>query len=315
MSNKKCSKCKMDIIGKIKNLLFRKYQENETPKNNCCISTLHTAKILDWYHHVVRITNDNSDFPGWMEYECNISNPLIMQNKLLKDGLLKQCNFEETLHKLTVPQLNEIIHSQNLPNSRKKDDLIDTILTKADRSLISLPVAYTTSEAGIKFVEENEELLAADSFRVYDVKIDEYFDEAKHFPTGYNYLDVVKSILNKRISIYSKQNDFGLLRCVYLFLAEIAEREKDYSNAVKNYIITAYYDTTGLENSNSLSRGDTSIAPAIIKAIAKYKDYFKPEMIKDCKSLYVPRTLTSLRTFESLIKRILDGEPLPEKYI
>lgn len=278
------------------------------------VENLNIAKILNWYHHTVQTPYKNSDFPQWMKYECGVEEPLKKQKQLLTEGFLKQCSFEETLRKLTVPQLKDIIRSQGLQNANKKADLIAIISANANRSIISLPVAYTTSDKGNAFIEENKELLTADSYRVYDVSIEEYFNETKFYTEGYNSLDVVKSILNKRIAIYSKEKNFGFLRNVYLKLAEIAEREKDYSCAIKNYIFTTYYDVTGLGNNNSFSPDDIFLAPAVIKAIEKYKDLYTREMINECKELYIPRSCTSFKEFEKLIKKIINNEPVPEKF-
>lgn len=287
---------------------------NSNPNSYYQFDTLCKVKILNWYHTVVRISYKNEDFPGWMKYECGINEPLKKQKELLKAGFLKQCNFEETLRKLTISQLKEIIHSQNLPNARKKADLINIICEKANHSLISLPIAYTTSEKGNTFLEENKELLIADSYRIYDVSIEEYFNETKLFSEDYNSLDVVKSILNKRIAIYSKQKNFGLLRNVYLHLAQIAERNNDFSKAMKNYIIVQYYDMTGLGNNDTFSKDNITLAPAIIKAISQYKNYYDKKMITTCKDLYAPKTLTAFEEFEKIINKIVNDKPLPKKY-
>lgn len=304
----------MNIFESIKNKISSTFSANINSCSTYSFENLYTAKFLNWYRLAVQTPSKNSDFPQWMKYECGVEEPLKKQKQLLTEGFLKQCSFEETLHKLTVPQLKDIIRSQGLPNANKKADLIAIISANANRSIISLPVGYTTSEKGNSFLEENEELLSADSFKVYDVSVEEYFNEAKSYTEGYNSLDVVKSILNKRIAIYSKQKNFGFLRNVYLKLAEIAEREKDYSCAIKNYIFTTYYDVTGLGNNNSFSPDDIFLAPAVIKAIEKYKDLYTTEMISECKELYVPRSCTSIKEFEKLIKKILNNEPIPDKF-
>lgn len=275
---------------------------------------LNIAKVLNWYCVVVKIPVCVDDFPVWMNYECGIDNPLLNQQKLLAIGLLKQCNFEETLHKLTVSELKEIIHEQNLPNSKKKAELIDIICNYADRSLIELPIAYTTSEKGNEFLEENKELLIADSYREYGITVEQYFREKERLSTPDNSIDVVKSILNNQIHLFSYQRNYGLVRCVYSHLAKIAEKEENFSEALKNYIFVQYYDVSGLGNNDIFSDKEIAIFPAIMKSISTYREYYNKEMVYECEKLFLPKSLVAFNYFVDLIESIVYDKPIPEGF-
>ncbi len=169
------------------------------------------------------------------------------------------------------------------------------------------------TDAGKSFIENNNEYLIADSFRKYDVRVQEYFEEKAQLPQNVSAEKILFSILDKKEKKHSKDKNFGMLRCVYLARAEYNERVKNFSESLKNYIFTARYDVSGLDN-RDYNPNDLVIAPAVIKAIYKLRDYYDENMLTDCQKLYIPQGATSDKIFKQLINKILNNKDLPKKY-
>lgn len=168
------------------------------------------------------------------------------------------------------------------------------------------------TDSGKAFVADNTEILIANSYRKYDITMDDYYNEKRLNPI-LSPREILWSILNKRADIYERNKQFSFLRNVYLAMAMDCEKNKEYEECLQYYIIVQFFDVSGLEN-GGISREHIFVAPAIKKAIHKYSEHYNPEMIKSVEALNLPMSLTSIKTFKTLISKMLNGEELPKKY-
>ncbi len=165
---------------------------------------------------------------------------------------------------------------------------------------------------GITFLEEHKEILIAESYRKYEVSIEDYYAEKNLLSENAEPIEILFSILEKRKDVYIKKKMFGFLRNIYLCKAQVYEKNKNFPLSLQYYIFTLRYDLSGLGNDSPISRDNVNIPPAIIKAIYKHRNHYNPSMIANCQGLYIPQSLTSEQTFQSIVKKIINNEPLPK---
>ncbi|MCM1335387.1 MAG: SAP domain-containing protein [Bacteroides sp.] len=274
------------------------------------------ARFLQWWSYP-HMDLDKISYPMWMQYDCEIKDPKSKAKSLIKSGYLEECDLKSSLSSYLVEELKLILKSQNLPTNGKKQELIDRICESADLSLIKKPKVYTLSQKGKDYLEQYSEVLTAESFRAYDVSVEEYYLAKIKFPKETRPNDILWSIFNENIILYSKENKFGLLRNVYLSMAKYCENESRFAESERYYCAVLRYDLSGLGNGNTYSFSDVGLYPGIVKPIKKYKEYFNEEEILGfCEKLYLPRSITDFPTFKKILSDIFNDKLLtPEDYI
>lgn len=100
----------------------------------------------------------SNNLPDYWKYNYGI-NPNRVAKKLVDMGLLEfRLNIEKNVSDLTIPQLKEILKSNNLPLKGKKSDLIAKIFKNVDLTYLekSFPTKrYCLTDKGKSLVENN----------------------------------------------------------------------------------------------------------------------------------------------------------------
>lgn len=274
------------------------------------------VRFLQWWSYS-RKDLDKISYPMWMQYDCEIKDPKLKTQSLIKSGYLEESDLKSSVSSYLVGELKLILKSQNLPTNGKKQELIDRIYESADLSLIKIPKVYALSQKGKDYLEQYSEVLTAESFHIYDVSVEEYYAAKISLPQGTAPNDILWHIFKKNIILHSNNKNFGLLRCLYQSMAQYCEKESRFIESERYYCAALRYDLSGLGNNDSYSFRDIYIAPAIVLGIRKHKEYYdENEVLTFCKKLYLPRSIADFNTFKKVIQDIFNDEVLtPEDYI
>lgn len=107
--------------AKMKVVTFEERKETSTPSRN----GLYVAEILLLeYCSYGTYPHPKNGYPGFWWFEYGIKNIGAKLQSLEKRGFIRVSSLEESVKKLTIPQLKEILAAFNFPVSGKKNDLI-----------------------------------------------------------------------------------------------------------------------------------------------------------------------------------------------
>ena len=190
----------------------------------------------------------------------------------------------------------------------KEQQLVERGLMKHSGTFKGVTDCVLTDK-GIEYLEEHKELLfILECKKYYDIEFEDFYSEKKlHDNTTPPEL-IVDFILDKRIQECPQRGDFTTYRKALLSKAEISEKNRKYEDCLQFYLYTLRLDLTGLDNGGELCSCNLAIAPAIKKAIFKYKEYLTPKMIENCKKLCIPKSITSFEKFKKIVNDILAGK-------
>lgn len=92
--------------------------------------------FLKWCknHHSVLPTEQ---YPAYMQYSWEIKNPIHFHLQLIQEGYLVEMTAQQKIQNLKVVDLKNILKSQGLPVSGKKQELIERIFNHVDQVLIN----------------------------------------------------------------------------------------------------------------------------------------------------------------------------------
>lgn len=106
--------------------------------------------------------NPKNGYPGYWWFQYGIRNVGNALKSLEQRGFIQFSTATESIHKLTIPQLKNILEKFDLPTVGKKSDLVDRIqdsLTENDLADSIPDRKYTLTELGRRELEENEYVL------------------------------------------------------------------------------------------------------------------------------------------------------------
>lgn len=236
-------------------------------KNTSELSIAEILMLIDKNNSSVQ----NIYFQGFWEYIYNIDAEQTFRN-LLKKGYFKvDASLEDTLNKMTVPELKEILKKENLKVTGRKSELIERILNKASfetKNAIPLIEVYSLSEKGKNILDQNKHIVYLDKMKLRDVSIYQYHDfmkrnkELEPFEGLIKYLEEVS---HKHIT----NNDWGLYSNILYQISIVYSKEGFTEEALKYIILVCYLDINCTMNNCDLET---------IKSLYKYnkEDYFKP---------------------------------------
>lgn len=116
------------------------------------------VRFLEWWSYHPRLLKDDG-FPSWMKYECGIDDPMDKTVQMIREGYLRVGTPEEQLDQLTVAELKEIAAKQGLSIGKKKQDIIDSIISSGNdewRQYIDAAVAIT--DKGLEYIGKKQDL-------------------------------------------------------------------------------------------------------------------------------------------------------------
>lgn len=210
-------------------------------------------------------------FQSYWEYFYEIDAKQTFRNLLDQGYFDIESSLEDTLNKMTVPELKEILKSDGLKVTGKKAVLVERIIKEASLKIkrqIPLIEMYTLSEKAKEVLAKNKHVTYFSRMNLRDVSIYQYHDFIKRN----HYHDPFEGLIKYLEEVSSKHitsNNWGLYRNTLYEISNVYSKEANISEALKYIILVCYLDINGAWNNFSLE-----------SARSLYKrnkdDYFKP---------------------------------------
>ena len=209
-----------------------------------------TTIVLWTYNKPKKLPKGNNDVPAYYSYECNIIDIDRFMQNIIQQGLIRRPNYAELLEVLKVSDLKDILKSNNLTQTGKKEDLIERIVSnKVTTNLIDeINDYYVISEKGTSFFEENKEYIKIHKNQKYQISPKEYYNIRKVKPKskGYSYSDCIWGIFQKRLLNYQRNHEYFNLYYNYQNMLDIAYSEKKYNVAINLCIKCILFELLGI---------------------------------------------------------------------
>ncbi len=254
------------------------------------------------------IAKKNDVYPSYFTYDFNINNPMKYHQKVVDEGYLEEASISNSLQKLKVEQLKQILVANGLSDKGKKDALIQRIVDEVDTNSLNLDKVYVPSEKGWEHLKSYDYLF---KIKKYGIKFEEYEAQQKKTQSSRSN-DVIWQILNAKFNEYNMARDFGLARNELYNKALLLSEEEKQADALLHYILVLYYDMSGCANSGRIEeKADLFIAPAITKAIYERKEYYSAEILDRCYDRYnLPHHYFSKSAFAKMLAMIFEDETI-----
>lgn len=252
----------------------------------------------------------NDSYPRWVSYELGITNPIEKHKELIELGYLQPMQKKDILQLLNTIELKQILNQYNLSNVGRKEKLLNLILENIDASTLDLPIYYVLTNDGKEFLNQHKEFIELHDYqRKYNITFHEYLSVKAFTPSYLSLSDIAWRIFQERYNNYFKSKDWGLLRNTELDRAELLYSEGILKDALYHFILVAYYDLSGCENSDSIKKlKDSIVAPAIKEKIQELCGYYEDTMIEKCYSNYLPHYYYDEGKFKKIILSIIGNK-------
>lgn len=218
--------------------------------------------------------------------------PKVELAKLLKLEYLTYSNWYDNVKNATTKELKEVLKLEDLKVSGNKQELVERVLGNIDTDLLEKKLSkrkYMLTDKGNKLLEKNKRLFMSDrekageefeeltdsEYKQLQVfgKVSEY-KRLKHnglsFEKGYSKNDILWSIYNKQILIYTKKKDYVMVGVVYDHMCDILEKQERYEQEVHFWVCCMYYKVYEMLPSDG---------------IIGNVDYYESRMKSYCKSI------------------------------
>lgn len=248
------------------------------------------------------IGKTNDEYPSYFTYRFHVNSPKTYHKKVIDAGYLEPAPAEQSLQKLKVDQLKQILAANGLPDKGKKGDLVARIVESVDVSTLKLETFYVPTEQGWTLLKKYNYLFTVEK---YGISVAEYEAEVSKGAIGKEN-DIIWRILNRKFNEYNYARDFGLARNELLHQAYLLDAEERYTDALMHYILVLYYDMSGCANGGRFEpKTDLYLAPAILKAIHDKQEHYTPDMVNRCYDRYsLPRHHLTKAAFSKLLTDI-----------
>ena len=254
------------------------------------------------------------DYPRYLSYDLEISDPIKKHKELLKEGYLREASAAEVLNTFKVADLKSILDVNGLPAKGKKAELIK-VVESIDPSALKLPIMYCVSEKGLAFMEQNNDLIKL--FRnPYNITYEEYIATKNNRAISYN--DVVWGIFNRREMFAG--NSYGAKRINEYHRAKFLKSEGNFVEALRYYIHTLFFD---LNDPSRIipdwAKKDwdgyvSQINPEILESIFELKANYMPKMAEECYTYLEPsKILVKKKDFALLLNDIFEAKQIDVK--
>ncbi len=219
----------------------------------------------------------NENYPEYFKYNFNITDPHAYHSRLAAEGLLQKADGKAKLSQLKVPEIKELLKKYGISVKGKKQDLIDSALSKIGVENIERDLAYMKT---LMLTEKGTEFLAKNSGYVklhrnqWNIYLYEYEQMRKKGFIEFD--DAAEQILLKRDDSpcsFSKESLAGF----YLV-------HEKYGIALSYYIETVYYECCNhftndfqdddFYDDDELPEDDIFISPMTIRYIHDLKEYY-----------------------------------------
>lgn len=291
----------------IKTPQYEPSKDNKVPlDNNYAIAAFIKISLKG-----AKVGRNNDDYPRYFNYEYGVNEPIKYHRNVIEQGYLIRGGAEYALRHYKVEQLKEILNKNSLLSKGKKDDLIKRIIEEVDITSLNLEAYYIPSEKGFEHYKKYGYVFTLKDF---SISTDEYNRFKLNCKEYLKPNDIIWQLLNQRYITYSSSKDYGLARSQLLCMGRLLEDENRYTDALCSYVKVLYYDTSGCGNNGSIERKEgLLLASGIIDLVYRLKDYYIPEIIENCYSIYLPNQYVNKRDFERLVMNIFKNENIDLK--
>lgn len=121
-----------------------------------CMLNIGAAILLKWSQKGKAVDTANETYPKYLTRQYPAGMCSEYHELLIELEYLIPAGVKTVLNAYKVPELKEILVSNNLSISGKKQDLIERITETVDIKTINIPVLYVPSEKGIAHMKEYE---------------------------------------------------------------------------------------------------------------------------------------------------------------
>lgn len=277
--------------------------------------------LYNFQNNPVIISNNINDYVQYFVYRYNV-NPIKLANRLLNEGYLSvgltNYNLTQFLNSLTIPDLKNILVEKGLKPTGKKEKLVNTII--ANYSISELKelfpfvdkLSFVTNK-GDTLIKGNNDLIQLHRFySEYLIEYDEYSKvKEKYNPDNFFYICI--SVFNKRTIENTLKKDWGILRCNYFNLYNAYINLDDIDNACRYLVKSIYIDLSGMSNSNTVSKLNSS-SLCLSKFLLKIKEAYKYEYLLECSDIPLPFTYFDLNTTKQIFEDILNDDISLDNY-
>lgn len=247
-----------------------------------CNTPFSNANFLKWADGK-SLPSDGSAYPKYMQYRYSITQPLKKHEQMISEGFLIEGDAKDSLSKLKVQELKNILSEHNIPATGKKDVLIQRIIENVDCSNLNFPKILVLTEKGKNYLSkynyyiEFNEYISQNIIELSDLsKFDDIKKEQPYLRTN----DIVWHILQMKYFEYMRKQSYGLVRNIELSRYRILEKEGKKKDATYHLLIVFYYDLSGMHNNGTILKyNDLFIAPGLIQPLRSLKDFIDSNMI------------------------------------
>ncbi len=203
--------------------------------------------------HAPHYNTERNSFPQFWHYEFGIDNPQAILNMLLERGFIRIATAKESVEKLKVPELKEILSEHGIKAAGKKVDLVALVRENVSEEDLGTKIPfrrYALTDLGEQEVKENEYVIYFGSSIKYGLTVWDMNKMIQGYPL-HLYRDQIWGNLNKKAheSMASLQKDNDIYS---FYLREISlryemcdfliEENKHPLDALKLWARAAFYD-------------------------------------------------------------------------
>lgn len=259
-----------DILRKLKEFSSANTVDLERHQQNYAI-----ALMLDVYGQASPVMSSR-EYPLYFTRECNVTNPRMLHQSLVKSGFLVQSSTEDILKTLTVVELKDILSVYNLPKTGRKADLIQRIINSIDLRNLDVFKSkkyYSLSASGQVFLSEHADYVLLHKYSAWQLPFAQYCELREKLGSNQFYA-IAEMILKERIRKASTEYDKW---SGYFYLSILYNNIDKFPDSLLCYLRVLYLD---LNDGRHYTPYTASVfSKDVIAAIASLQEYYTDTMV------------------------------------
>ena len=265
-----------------------------------------TAAFLRHCQSGKPIGSSLKEYPDYLSRKYKINDPIKYHKSLIDNGFLEEASFPVLLKKYKISEIQDILKSKNIIEKGKKEDLIQKVCENFSIDELHLTKIYIPTEKGIEHLNRFNFIFTLEYLGINPDNYDTFVKLNKLSPLPN---DRIWALINCHYMYYSAGQYYGLARNEVLNMAKLVSSENKNKDALYYYINVLYYDTSGLNNSGTVSKKESVLlAPGIVSEICQLKEHFDVDMVRRCYEQSLPHHYLSIQSFKNLIEDIFEDK-------
>lgn len=189
-------------------------------------------------------------YPGFWWFEYGIRDVGAVLKSLEERNFIRWASISNSVMRLTIPNLKEILEKYNLSVSGKKAELVERIISSiSEEQLVALNLErkYELTDSGKVELAENQYVPYLHRHKYMSVwEMNHYLNNDN--PSRLGYRDILWREFNKQSGEHFQNCDFGLYRSTRLYMHDFLMEESKYKIALHMLVEVASFDLSGLGN-------------------------------------------------------------------